>query len=183
MGKASFSRLCTRKNVLHIRGRPSSFPLYIYREREREMGSSYTRCNSCQVTPFLHHRFLKDLTVKKDIIKCYCFPLLSLSLFIVFHLIKGPLTFSKTYFSNEPLNSLHPTHILLLLLFSLSLSLSLDLSLDLSELTSFSCIEIFVVAFTCQWDGRFGHGFVLFFFFLTKITKARGQILPKMIIQ
>ena len=122
MGKASFSRLCTRKNVLHIRGRPSSFPLYIYREREREMGSSYTRCNSCQVTPFLHHRFLKDLTVKKDIIKCYCFPLLSLSLFIVFHLIKGPLTFSTTYFSNEPLNSLHPTHILLLLLFSLSLS-------------------------------------------------------------
>ena len=39
-----------------------------------EMGSSYTWCNSCKVTPFLHCRFLKDLTVKKDTIKCYCFP-------------------------------------------------------------------------------------------------------------
>ena len=134
--------------------------IYIY-----EMNLSYTWCNSCQVIFFLHCKFLKDLMVKKDIIKCYYFPLLSLSLFIVFHLIKRQLTFSTTHFSNESLNSLHPTHILLLLLFSLSLSLSLDLSLDLSELTSFSCIEIFVVAFTCQWDGRFGHGFVLFFFF------------------
>ena len=90
--------------------------IYIY-----EMSLSYTWCNSCQVIHFLHRRFLKDLTVKNDIIKCYCFPLLSLSLFIVFHLIKGQLTFSTTHFSNESLNSLHPTCILLLLLFSLSL--------------------------------------------------------------
>ena len=147
------------------------------------MSSSYTWCNFCQVTPFLHRRFLKDLTVKKRHHKCYCFPLLSLSLFIVFHLIKGQLTFSKTHFSNESLNSLHPTHILLLLLFSLSLSLSLDLSLDLSELTSFSCIEISIVAFTylsMRWEVW---PWVFFFIFLTKITKARGKILPKMIIQ
>ena len=49
-----------------------------------------------KVTPFLHHRFLRDLTVKKDIIKCYCFPFLSFSLFIVFYLIKGHLSFSTT---------------------------------------------------------------------------------------
>ena len=58
-----------------------------------------------QVTPFLHRRFLKDPTIKKDTIKCYCFPLLSLSLFIVFHLIKGHLPFSTTHFSNESLRA------------------------------------------------------------------------------
>ena len=132
--------------------------LYIYIEREREMGSSYTRCNSCQVTPFLHHRFLKDLTVKKDIIKCYCFPLLSLSLFIVFHLIKGPLTFSTTYFSNEPLNSLHPTHILLLLLFSLSLSRPLWTHLLLLHWN-------FCFSFHLLVNEMGGLAMVLFFFF------------------
>ena len=29
------------------------------------MGSSYTWCNSYKVTPFLHRRFIKDLTAKK----------------------------------------------------------------------------------------------------------------------
>ena len=60
------------------------------------MGSSYTWCNSIKVTYFLDHRFLKVLTVKKNIIKCDCFlPYylintsilslsLSLSLFIAF---------------------------------------------------------------------------------------------------
>ena len=38
------------------------------------MSSSYTWCNSTKVTPFLTRRFLKDLTVKKDTIKCYYFP-------------------------------------------------------------------------------------------------------------
>ena len=76
------------------------------------MGSSYTWCNSCKVTLFLNCRFLKDLTVKKDTIKCYCFPLLSLSLFIVFYLIKGHLPFLATHFLNESLNSLHPTHLI-----------------------------------------------------------------------
>ena len=30
------------------------------------MGSNYTWCNSTKVTHFLDHRFLKDLTVKKN---------------------------------------------------------------------------------------------------------------------
>ena len=30
------------------------------------MGSSYTWCNSTKVTPFLDHRFQKDLMVKKS---------------------------------------------------------------------------------------------------------------------
>ena len=29
------------------------------------MGSSYTWCNSCKVTHFLHRRFIRDLTAKK----------------------------------------------------------------------------------------------------------------------
>ena len=29
------------------------------------MSSSYTRCNSCKVTHFLHCKILRDLTVKK----------------------------------------------------------------------------------------------------------------------
>ena len=37
------------------------------------MGSSYTWCNFYKVTPFLHHRFIKDLTAKKIIIKYYWF--------------------------------------------------------------------------------------------------------------
>ena len=32
---------------------------------KKEMSSSYTWCNSTRVTPFLSHRFSKDLTVKK----------------------------------------------------------------------------------------------------------------------
>lgn len=45
------------------------------------MGFSYIRYNFCKVTPFLHHRFLKDLAIKKDTIKCHCFPLLSLLIY------------------------------------------------------------------------------------------------------
>ena len=56
---------------------------------------SYTLCNSYKLAHFLHYRFLRNLTVKKNIIKCYYFPpsylintsILSLycSLFIAFH--------------------------------------------------------------------------------------------------
>ena len=42
--------------------------------KTKEMGSSYTWCNSTKVTHFLDRRFLKDLTVKKNIIKYDCFP-------------------------------------------------------------------------------------------------------------
>ena len=34
--------------------------IYIY-----EMGSSYTRCNLTRVTPFIDHKFVIDLMVKK----------------------------------------------------------------------------------------------------------------------
>ena len=69
------------------------------------MSSSYTWCNSYKVTNFLHRRFLKDLMVKKNIIKCYYFPsdnlinttiFFSLPLFITFHLLKGTPPFSRT---------------------------------------------------------------------------------------
>ena len=43
--------------------------MYFYKELKTyilpEMGSSYTWCNFTRVTPFLSHRFPKDLTVKK----------------------------------------------------------------------------------------------------------------------
>ena len=65
------------------------------------MSSSYTRCNSCKVTHFLHCRFLRDLTVKKNIIKGYNLTPFSLLLFNVFHLIKGHMPFSTTCFLND----------------------------------------------------------------------------------
>ena len=37
------------------------------------MDSSYTWCNSCKVTPFLHRRFLSDLTAKKISLKAIDF--------------------------------------------------------------------------------------------------------------
>ena len=40
------------------------------------MGSSYTRCNSCKVTPFLHHRFISDLTAKKKSFNAITFHLI-----------------------------------------------------------------------------------------------------------
>ena len=55
--------------------------------------------NSYKVTNFLHRRFLKDLMVEKNIIKCYYFPsdnlinttiFFSLPLFIAFHLLEHP---------------------------------------------------------------------------------------------
>ena len=45
--------------------------------KTKEMGSSYTWCNSTKVTHFLDRRFLKDLTVKKNIIKYDCFHLIT----------------------------------------------------------------------------------------------------------
>ena len=46
-----------------------SLSIYIY-----EIGSSYTWCNFTKVTHFLHRKFLKDLTVEKNIIKYHSFP-------------------------------------------------------------------------------------------------------------
>ena len=40
------------------------------------MGSSYTWCNSCKVTHFLHRRFLKGLTVKKISLNAITFHLI-----------------------------------------------------------------------------------------------------------
>ena len=49
--------------------------IYIYRcIYKYEMSLIYIWCNSYNITHFLHHRFLKDLIVKKNIIKCYYFP-------------------------------------------------------------------------------------------------------------
>ena len=62
-----------------------------------EMSLSHIWCNSCKVTYFLHHIFLRNLMVKKHILKNYCFPLLSLSLFIVFRL-KGTCYFQQHTF-------------------------------------------------------------------------------------
>ena len=83
------------------------------------MGSSYTWCNSYKVTIFLHRRFLKDLMVEKNIIKCYYFPsdnlinttiFFSLPLFIAFHLLKG--TPHTTIFKNlQNTNSFTEEHL------------------------------------------------------------------------
>ena len=40
------------------------------------MGSSYTWCNSCKVTPFLHYRFVSDLTAKKISLNAITFHLI-----------------------------------------------------------------------------------------------------------
>ena len=40
------------------------------------MGSSYTLCNSCKVTPFLHCRFVSDLTAKKISLNAITFHLI-----------------------------------------------------------------------------------------------------------
>ena len=45
--------------------------------KTKEMSSSYTWCNFTKVTHFLDRRFLKDLTVKKNIIKYDCFHLIT----------------------------------------------------------------------------------------------------------
>ena len=42
--------------------------IYIYKY---EMGLSYTLCNLTRVTPFVDRRFVIDLMVKKNSIKCY----------------------------------------------------------------------------------------------------------------
>ena len=41
------------------------------------MGSSYTWCNSYKLTPFLHHRFIRDLTVKKIALNALVFHLIT----------------------------------------------------------------------------------------------------------
>ena len=76
--------------------------IYIY-----EIGSSYTWCNSYKLTPFLHRRFLRNLMVKKTLIKYYCFlsyylintSILSL-IFIDF--TKLPKTRVSKWLSNSP---------------------------------------------------------------------------------
>ena len=49
--------------------------IYIYIYIYISMGSSYTWCNSYKLTPFLHRRFLKDLTVKKTSLNAIVFHL------------------------------------------------------------------------------------------------------------
>ena len=56
---SSFVHLCRYKLMLLI-----FYYIYIYIERERERFKLHL-CNSIRVTPFLSHRFPKDLTVKK----------------------------------------------------------------------------------------------------------------------
>ena len=94
------------------------------------MSSSYIWCNSYKLTLFLHRKFLRNLTVKKTLIKCYCFSsyylinasILSLSpyllpqhnltkkfennpLFIAFHLITFFFLTKILYFLREVLCS------------------------------------------------------------------------------
>ena len=59
----------------HIGINFTSKRIYIYIEREREMGSSYTWCNSYKLTYFLHRRFPRDLTVKKTSLNAIIFHL------------------------------------------------------------------------------------------------------------
>ena len=47
--------------------------VYIY----LEIGSSYTWCNVCKVTHFLHRKFLKDLTIEKTLLNVIHFPLIT----------------------------------------------------------------------------------------------------------
>ena len=54
----------------HYMARPHALPHQVFASFY-EMGSSYTWCNLTKVTPFVDRRFVIDLTVKKNSIKCY----------------------------------------------------------------------------------------------------------------
>ena len=77
------------------------------------MGSSYTQCNSTKVTPFLDHRFVRDLTITMS--------QLTMTLLKIYFLTTSAYLINNiSFFSQYSLTSfISPNY----LLFSLSLSL------------------------------------------------------------